>query len=103
MTIAKLVVRLDTEVVFENELLNQYNKIPRSRRQEFVRKLLQAGYEQLTGVGQSKDIAHDQTLQKMSSTTSSTQNLNVDLGNDVGSSQKSGKTALGGLFGSGQK
>ena len=42
-----ILLRLDERVPFELRLLNLYKNQPRNRRGEFLRKLLQAGFEAL--------------------------------------------------------
>lgn len=43
MTTVKLALRLDSAVEAERHLLYQYNSLPRSRRQEFLRAVLLRG------------------------------------------------------------
>lgn len=42
-TTKMLVVRLDLNVPFERELMERYNAMPKSRRQEMLRGILRAG------------------------------------------------------------
>lgn len=43
MTMDRIVVRLDPNIPFEKTVLDDYHKTPRARRQEWIRKVLEAG------------------------------------------------------------
>jgi hypothetical protein len=43
----RIVVRLDERIPFERKFADAYKKIPRSRRQEWLRALLKVGFESM--------------------------------------------------------